>query len=253
MKLGVSNLAWEDNIDLNYLVDLFKDNNINYIEAVLSKYIDWENINLDKLNRFISHIKSNELNIISTQSIFFNSNVKSFHDVNFKHHLQKVSDVCFNFHIQFIVLGAPTLRNFKIDLGLTDYFSYVNEILRNNNQILLIEPNSKTYNGNFFYTLREINEFITQNNFTNIKTMIDTHNILLEKEKPFENFLTYSDLIYHVHISENNLGDFIESQDHNILAHTLKNQNYQGLVIYEAKPSLNLKSSIESFNKTYNI
>jgi sugar phosphate isomerase/epimerase len=83
--------------------------------------------------------------------------------------------------------------------------------------------------------------------------MIDTHNIILENENLAKNFLLHSDLIYHIHISEDNLGDFLESEDHNELAKTLKNNNYSNLLIYEAKPSLNLKSSIELFNKTYNI
>jgi sugar phosphate isomerase/epimerase len=253
MKLGVSNLTWDNNIDLKNLIVLFKNNNINYIEIILSKYINWDKINLTKLNKFTSYVKDNGLDILSTQSIFFNSNINNFHDIDFKYHIQKVSNVCSNFGIKFIVLGAPTMRTFKIDLGLVNQFKYIDKILANKNQILLLEPNSRKYNGNYFYTIGEIVNFINENKFTNIKTMIDTHNIILEKENLLENFLTYSDLIHHIHISENNLGDFLESDNHKELAKVLKNNNYSNLLIYEAKPSSNLTHSIELFNKTYNI
>lgn len=253
MKLGVSRLAWDDNIPLNDLISLFKDNNIGYIEIILPKYINWDKIDLTKLDDFISYVKDKGLNVLSTQSIFFNSNVKSFHDVGFNHHVQKVSDICSYFGIQSLVLGAPTMRDFQIDLGLTNHFSYIDKILADKNQILLLEPNSRKYDGNYFYTVNEIVDFINQHNFTNIKTMIDTHNILSEKEIPTENYLKYSDMIYHVHVSEDDLGDFTVSNQHDDLARALKLQNYQGLIIYEAKPSTNLKLSIELFSKTYNI
>ena len=64
MKLGVSNLAWDDNINLNNLITLFKNNNINYIEIILSKYVDWNKINLNKLNQFVSCVKDNGLDIL---------------------------------------------------------------------------------------------------------------------------------------------------------------------------------------------
>jgi sugar phosphate isomerase/epimerase len=253
MKLGVSNLAWDNNINLDDLIVVFKNNNINYIEIVLSKYIDWNKINLTKLNKFISYVKDNGLDILSTQSIFFNSNINNFHDVNFKYHIQNVSNICSNFGIKFIVLGAPTMRTSKINLGLIKQFTYIDKVLANNNQILLLEPNSKKYNGNYFYKISEIVDFINKNNFNNIKTMIDTHNILLEGENLLKNFLTYSSLIHHIHISEDNLGDFLESENHNELAKVLKYNNYSNLLIYEAKPSLNLTNSIELFSKTYSI
>lgn len=253
MKLGISNLAWNEEMPLDDLIRLFKDNNISYIEVILSKYIDWNKIDLTKLTKFISYIKDNDINILSTQSIFFNSNVSNFHDVNFKYHIENVSNICFNFGIKYIVLGAPTMRTFEINLGLIEQFYYIDKVLTDNNQILLLEPNSKKYNGNYFYTIDEIVNFINKNNFTSIKTMIDTHNVLLEKEIPSENFLKHLDLIQHIHISECDLGDFSESDNHNKLAKTLKDNNYSNLLIYEAKPSLNLVSSVELFNKTYNI
>jgi len=248
MKLGVSNLAW-GNIDYSIL----KQNNINYIEIILPKFIDWDNINLTKVKHFITNNTEHNINVLSTQSILFNSKVNSFHDVNFTTHIKKIIDICNEIKIDKLVLGAPSLRKGKLDVGLADNFHYINEILKESNKILLLEPNSKEYKGNYFYTIKEIANFITQNNFSNIKTMIDTHNILLENEDPSEMFRMYQPLIKHVHISEQNLQDFTYSNTHVELAKTLKELNYNDLVIYEAKPSINLKTSIELFNKTYNI
>jgi sugar phosphate isomerase/epimerase len=249
MKLGISCLAWDDYIDLGYL----KQNNIGYIEMVFPKFIEWDDKNFYKLNKFIDKIKKYNIEILSTQSIFFNSGVDNFHSKNFIEHIRKVVDICDKIKVSKLVLGAPSLRTSKINFGLLNNFYYIDNLLRKYNQILLLEPNSKIYNGNYFYTVDEIVNFISHNNFLNIKTMIDTHNIILEKQDPSDIFIKNSPYIDHIHVSEQNLGDFKESPEHNRLSKVLKDNKYDGLIVYESKPSLNLLKSIELFNKTYNL
>lgn len=249
MKLGISNLAWDGYVNLEFL----KQNNINYIEVVLPKFISWNNQELNKLNKFIEEAKNYNINILSTQSIFFNSNVNNFHSDDFIKHIEKVINICDKVKIPKLVLGAPSLRTFKVDFGLINNFYYIDSILKKFNQILLLEPNSKKYNGNYFHTVDEIVNFIKQNDFSNIKTMIDTHNIILENQNPSKMFLKNVLYIDHIHVSEQDLGDFKESYEHSELAIALKNKNYDGLVVYESKPSTNLLKSIELFNKTYYI
>jgi sugar phosphate isomerase/epimerase len=248
-KLGISNLAWDENIDFLVL----KNNNIDYIEIVLPKHLNWNNHDLTKLNSFVNHAKNNNINILSTQSILFNSNVDGFHNKNFINHIETVIDLCSKIGVNKLVLGAPNLRTSEINLGLINNFYYIDNILKKYNQTLLIEPNSKIYKGNYFYTVSEIVDFIIKYKFSNIKTMIDTHNIILENQNPSKLFLENISHIDHIHVSEINLGDFTESDKHTELANTLKINKYDGLVIYETKPSLNLIPSIELFNKTYNI
>jgi sugar phosphate isomerase/epimerase len=249
MKLGISNLAWEKNIDFS----LLKNNNINYIEIILPKYLNWDDYNFIKLKKFINYIKKYNIDILSTQSICFKSNLSSFHEENFIKHIEKVIKICDKIKVNKLVLGAPNLRNLSINVDLINNFIYINQILKNHNQILLLEPNSRIYNGNYFYTIDEIIDFIIQNKLSNIKTMIDTHNIILENQNPSKLFIKNKAYIDHIHVSEIDLGDFIESNEHIELALTLKTNKYEGLIIYESKPSKNLLKNIKSFSKIYNI
>ncbi len=75
------------------------------------------------------------------------------------------------------------------------------------NCVLCIEPNSKYYGGEYFFTIKEIVNFITLNNFCNIKTMVDTHNLLLENQNIEESIYNFKDHIKHIHISEINLSE----------------------------------------------
>lgn len=253
MKLGISNLIW-DNIKTSELVPILVSNNIKYVEVILSKHITkWNDADLSKLQEFHNYLECNHIYIKSTQSLFHNSGITSYYNEGFIDHLIKVSDICKNIGITQLVLGAPTMRKENNPFGLDDKFSYINSILRKNNQTLLLEPNSRVYGGNYFYRVDEIVLFIDEMKFSNIKTMIDTHNIILEGEDPSDVFIRNRNYIKHIHVSEINLGGFINSEYHNKLSKTLKEFDYDGLVIYEAKPTNNFINEIKNFSKNYNI
>lgn len=252
MKLGISNLVW-DKITLSDLVPILVNNNIKYIEVVLPKHLEWNDADLTKLQEFHDYLEYNKIHVKSTQSIFYNSGINNYYDDEFANHLVKVSDICREMNITHLVLGAPTMRKNEDPVGLSSKFSYIDSIVRENNQILLLEPNSRIYGGNYFYKVDEIVRFIDEMKFSNIKTMIDTHNIILEGEDPTDVFLKYREYIKHVHVSEAGLSGFIPSRRHSTLAKTLKENEYRGLVIYEAKPTSDLINEIENFSKTYNI
>lgn len=251
MKLGISNLAWE-NSELENIIPILKNNNIKYIETVLPKYLDWNNLDTTNLLEYLEILYKHNLSTLSTQSIFYNSSVKDFKDPNFVNHLKLVFNICKLLNIELAVLGAPTMRVSHISKKLISNLHLIDSHLKETDQTLLLEPNSKIYNGDYFYTVSEIVNFIKENKFSNIKTMIDTHNIILENEDPTENYLKYKDLISHIHISEKGLDNFAPTEKHIILSNTLKQTNYDGLIIYEAKPSNNIIQDIEQFVKIYN-
>ena len=253
MKLGISNLAWNGEENLEKLLPVFRENCIETVEIVLAKYIDWELLDVSRVLNVIRYLQDSGLDVTSTQSIFFNSNVSSFGGKEFSQHLEKVSRVCYELGISRIVLGAPGMRTLESCLELGNQFAHIDGILSNNNQTLLLEPNSRLYGGHYFYTVGEIVSFLDTYSFTNIETMVDTHNCILEGDDPAEVYTKYLSRIAHIHISEINLGDIISSDTHRGLANALKNTEYSGLVVYEAKPSTNLITSIELFNKLYNI
>ena len=83
-----------------------------------------------------------------------------------------------------MVFGSPNMRKGIIDDSLSKIFKRIDESLNNTNITLVIEPNSKVYNGDYFHNIKEIVDFIENNKFINIKTMIDTHNLELEGYDP---------------------------------------------------------------------
>jgi sugar phosphate isomerase/epimerase len=248
MKLGISDLVIEKNNDIIWLL---KENNINYIEIVLPKHMDWKENNLNELYDYVNKLKKHNIQIISTQAIFFNSGVKEFTGNDFINHINKVSEVCKNIGVKYIVLGAPAMRTENSFTKLKDTFEYIDNILKINKQTLLLEPNSKVYNGKYFHTLNEIINFIKKYNFTNIKSMIDTHNLILENENIIETYLQNKEYIKHIHVSEVNLEEFKPSEEHINLSNILFKEKYDGLIIYEAKPSTNIENNIKEFNKIY--
>lgn len=251
MKLGVSELAWSNLDKLDTLFKKFKENKITHIETVLPKHLEWNNCKSINLTKLINNYEEHNIITKSTQSIFYNSNVDSFNDIKFLQHIDKVSSICKIVGISKLVLGAPSLRK-KVNLNkLYPIFLEVDTILEKNDQILLIEPNSRIYSGNFFFTLPEIIRFIKKGKFKNIKTMIDTHNVILENEIPSDIFLKYREYVQHVHVSENELGPFKFNLKHVELAESLNKVNYNGLVIYESKPFDTLYDDIEMFSKVY--
>jgi sugar phosphate isomerase/epimerase len=253
MKLGISTLAWDVNNDNSQIFSVLRESNINFIEIVLPKFITWGDSNLTNILKFKNLALEYNIDIISTQSIMYNSNVDSFTDTEFITHISYVSDICSKLNINNIVLGAPTLRKFINNFDLYKVFNIIDIIISNNNQLLLLEPNSKFYKGDYFYDISEIVKFIQHGEFNNICTMIDTHNSILENNIPCKEFKLFSDMIRHVHVSENNLTDYIDSAIHVQFANELKHANYDGLIIYESKPSINLERSIKLFSNTYNI
>jgi sugar phosphate isomerase/epimerase len=253
MKIGLSELAWDNTIDLNKLLVELVIYDISFVELIIPKHIDWDLVETTRLKDFLNTLNRFNINIESTQSVLFNSKVKSISDNSlFIDHMNTVFDICKKFSIKKIVLGAPSLRqNCDIE-ELVSAFKQLDLKLNNTDRVLLLEPNSRHYNGDYFFTVDEIVSFIKKNNFKNIKTMIDTHNIILENQSPSEIFTTYYDYIDHIHVSEINLDSFKPSNDHYELANKLKEFNYKGLVIYECKKSNTLIEDIKLFSNIYN-
>jgi|694.fasta_scaffold79830_5 sugar phosphate isomerase/epimerase len=244
MILGISQLAFDKFEDLESSLETLIDNDIQNIEVVYPKM---ESNPLGYTSFFIQQ----NIQTKSTQSILFGSDVKDFLDESFIKHIEKIIKTNTSFGVEVSVLGSPKQRLEFREHELISQFKAVDLILESTNQILCIEPNCKNYGGSYFFTVTEIADFIRKGEFKNIKTMLDTHNIINEGQSPTEIYNQFRDLILHVHVSENNLSDFIESNEHKKLSNALKSNNYKGIITYEVLPSKNLKFSLEKFKNIY--
>lgn len=253
MKLAVSNLCWDIG-DSDNMLNHLKKLDINNIEGVLTKIDTWDNLTIDKIHNYKDYLKSNNISIPSLQSLFYNVECETiFDEVNFTSHIEKLIFFSKILSVKVLVFGSPSLRkkNLKWEHNLTNVFEKIDNLLEKTNIELTIEPNSKIYGGDFFYTIPEIVEFISKNNFKHIKTMVDTHNIILEGNDPIEDLKLYFDYINHIHISENKLEPIKNFEFHEKFSQEIKKLNYDKIITYEVLKSNDLYESINMFNEIY--
>jgi sugar phosphate isomerase/epimerase len=251
MNLAVSNLSWE-NSENTKIFEILKNNNIKNIEGVLSKISSFDDMDEDKILKFKNLLDFYNIKMQSIQSIFYGVDVNTLNDqeVVLKHFnlLVKMSK---KLNFKVMVFGSPNLRK-KIDKVYLDMlFKKIDNLLDNQNLILCIEPNTKKYNGEYFFSVDEIVDFIESNNFKNIKTMIDTHNIILEGEDPITVLDRNYNHIYHIHVSEENLKPLMDLDFHLKFSDKLKSLDYKGVITYELLPCDDFENEIKLFKKIY--
>ena len=251
MKLAVSNLAWEKPID-EFIFQTLQKQKIQRIEGVLSKIVDWDNFDDSKILDYKKMLDENNFFVESVQSIFYNSKVNSLSEIELVvEHFKKLIRCCQILGVKIIVLGSPQLRKKVNQERIFEVFKILDLMLSDSEIFLVIEPNSKIYGGDYFFTLREIIEFLELGNFKNIQTMIDTHNLILENLDPIIELKKNFNRISHIHISEKNLLPITEESFHQDFSKTLKMLNYKKIVTYEFKPSENFIQNLETFTKLY--
>ena len=137
MNIGLSNLAF-DNSDIELLQYLPKIN-INTIEIVYTKHNSWDNTidNVSNINDFFNSLNRNTYSI---QSIFYNTNINSFSQINeIKNHLKKLFLICNKLNIKRIVFGSPNFRKSYIDNEkyIIEIFDYIENELKDIKELLV--------------------------------------------------------------------------------------------------------------------
>ncbi len=243
MNLGITQLAFNSSHELEDLAPLLSELKIQNLEIIPFRMNSKE-------DSIIKISKKYDLTLGSSQSILFGSDIKDFLQEDFPDYIVSVFNRFSNLNTNVLVLGSPGQRKSFEEDRLSIQFHKIDKSL-SSNSILCIEPNCQSYGGGYFFTVSEIADFIRKNRFTNIRTMIDTHNIINEGQSPSQIFEEFADLIHHVHVSENELSSFQESEEHRKLAKSLKEFNYRGIITYEVKPQSNLEESLKQFKSIY--
>jgi sugar phosphate isomerase/epimerase len=189
----------------------------------------------------------------SIQSIFYGVDYPNLSDPKSIEHYQKLIGYCKVLNVKVMVLGSPSLR--KYVNGWYDNFSNilqdVDNMLSGTGIELSIEPNTKSYGGDYFHNLNEIVDFIVHNDFKNIKTMVDTHNLKLEGLNPSNEFKSHINYINHIHVSEPKLHKLSDIEFHKNFSQTLKDLNYSGIITYEVVKCDGLIESVKEFYELY--
>jgi sugar phosphate isomerase/epimerase len=253
MNLALSNLAW-DYEEGDLVFEKLRNNNIGLIELILTKINDWEYLNEDSILDFSKKIYKNNLNVKTIQSIFYNITCHSICDEKvILPHFEKLIYYGNILSCETLVFGSPTLRNcrFFSNEKINQVFIKIDEMLDNTNINLSIEPNTKLYGGEFFFNNQEIIDFIKKNNLKNIKTMIDTHNLIHEGLSPDRELIENYEFINHIHISEENLNLLKKNKFHENFSRLLKKIGYNKVITYEVKKQKKVWDSVKLFSDIY--
>jgi sugar phosphate isomerase/epimerase len=237
MDLAISNLAW------NSIEEL--PNQPLYIECVFAKIGNVTELNTDTLDQWAKKYLAKNYTPYSVQSINFNSPIEVFaYDELNKNYYSKIIELSKFLNLKRIVFGSPGIRKGKLN---SDILKYIDDLLQPSDIYWCIEPNSKFYKGEYFFNIAEIVDFLDSEKFSNIKTMLDTHNSFLEDKNPNEEYVRYKKYIEHIHISEINLGPLSNFTFHSDFANTLKEKEYSKVVTYESKTM----DGVDKFLKIY--
>jgi len=220
MKLGVSNIGWPQD-KVNSYASLAVQLGFDYVEAGFTKI-------------------PSTAPVLATQSIFYGADISSFQQVDqVCTHLIRVLEFCKSHRIQVITLGSPSMR--KGDKAyLLHSLQHIASIL--GNVSICIEPNASKYGGDYYHTL----DAIVPDLPTNIATMIDTGNLILENVNCFTSFERYQHIIRHIHFSTPTLKAISDFGFYKEFLSFLKERYYTGLVTYEL-----IDDDIERHMQTY--
>lgn len=253
MNLAISNFAWE-NINQEFVFNNLKKNDIHKIECVLTKIASWDKLNDELIINYKNELNKYEIEPYSIQSLFYNITCDSLSDKKkVLAHFERLIKYSKILGAKVLVLGSPNLRIFSEHWKdkLIDVFRNIDDMLNGTDTKLVIEPNCSMYGGDYFKTLGEIIFFLDLNEFNNIKTMIDTHNSLLENSDPIFELTHFFDYIEHIHISELKLEPIKDLDFHKKFSETIKKYFYNKTITYELGNYPNFEDSIKIFSEIY--
>jgi sugar phosphate isomerase/epimerase len=251
MDLALSNLAWKDEDSIK-VFKLLKQKQINKIECVFTRIKDWSELTDEDIIGYKNILENNNITPYSAQSIFYGINCELSEIDLIVNHFKKLIQYSKILGLKVLVFGSPSLRK-KCSLwqeSLVEIFKTVDGLLEETGITVVIEPNAKIYGGEFWHRVSEIVEFIEENQLQNIRTMIDTHNIILEHSDPRIELINNKNYIEHVHISEEKMKNIELNETHLKFAEQLRTIGYDKTITYEV---LNNDGVLESLNLFCNI
>lgn len=222
MKLAISNIAWNREID-EFMYGLLKKNGIKGIEIAPTRI--WNNPELvtkKQVSDFKRKLNKYGLKVVAFQSILYGKKFNLFSNEG-KLYLMKMIDLASYFGKIVIVIGSPKNRNCNDMKMAVSFFKELNAY-SNNRVVLCIEANPKEYKTNFINTTKESISFAKK---TGIKINLDCGTIMLNDE----DIEIPTEYIGHIHFSE----PFLKPLTNFDLFKKLKDIDYGGWYSIESK------------------
>lgn len=243
IKLAISNIAWNKNMDTE-IYDFLKQNSIDGLEIAPTRIVEINPYdNLDDAIEKVKTIKNEfNLNIVSMQSIWFGKTEKIFESEESFNELlaytYKAIDFASAIGCPNLVFGSPKNRNmfdYNEDYPKAiDFFTKIGLYAKEKGVVIAIEPNPTIYNTNFLNYTNEALEFVRKINLESIKINYDLGTVI-ENQEDLDIIKNNLAFINHIHISEPNLELVVPRELHKKLFSILREQNYDKYVSIEMK------------------
>lgn len=245
MHLAVTSLAWND--DEKEMFSHLRRCGISNIEVVFSKIRPWNELTDQDIFDYKQKLIGIGLSAISTQSLFYGIQTNLTETETVLEHFKRLIRYCEILEIRTMVFGSPGMR--KGDPSANkELFYKIDELLNNKNLSLVIEPNARIYGGEYWHTIPEIVQFLG-NNYKNVHTMIDTHNLVLEERSIVNDLVEFFDKIKHIHLSEPKLAVTSNFENVSEFIQNLQRMRYAGSITYEVLAAEGIYDSILQFSK----
>lgn len=270
MKLSISNIAWNDSENL-LVYESMKKFGFCGLEVAPGKVChDPNECKDDEIAGFLNDIQKNDIEIVSLQSLLYGKadlnifgNLKSRNDT--LNYLKNIIILAKKIGSKNLVFGSPKnrtipngLRKVKVAGIAYDFFSEIGDFASKNNIFFCLEPNPKSYGTNFLNTIQETVDFLKIVNNGGLKLIVDTSEIIINKEKYDAILDSIISHVSHFHISEPNLSPLsLRYQGlHLKLAAILNKLDYNGYVSIEMKSNgidnmKNVTNALDMISKIY--
>jgi sugar phosphate isomerase/epimerase len=223
MRFGVSNFSWIP-YQNKKLFSLMSELGYSYIESVPRKI-------------------TNDVPIAAIQSIFHATNIDSFNDINSCiGRLIDLINSCKKQSIETIVVGSPTFRVGNKSQLIT-ILKEVDPLAKGIS--ICVEPNARSYGGEYYWTIDQIVDDLSR--FTNVKTMLDVGNAIMEHRNIFQDFDKYYEYIDHIHFSAPDSWPIVDYGIYKEFISFIADR-YDKKVTYEFLSSENIESNIKLFS-----
>lgn len=256
MKLAVSQIAWQSEVDV-IAAEVLKDFGVKYLETTPFITKDTQG--------FLEFWSQRGISPVAYQGVFYKQPVWSIfnpkdHDALLLH-LDQVMQQAQQLGINKLVFGSPKSRVVSdqltpelVDKLAVDFFTSLGQLAERHRVVICLEPIPKVYGCNFLNTASEVIQFLRSLNHPNIRLNLDFGAALINQESLIDVIQQAGSLVHHVHVSLPNLKPVSKLDDHHAKAiQALLKIGYQGFCSIEMMSATTSQESILQLKQTLSL
>ena len=222
MKLSISNIAWETNLDEDVALLLAK-HNVHYIDIAPGKYFaDFKTVTDQEIKAVKNAWTDRGIHICGIQALLFGTSGLNLFNQNCQtfmlEHLARACHIGAVLNATKLVYGTPRNRDKSVvpqeaveDIAL-DFFCRLGDIAAAEGVEICLEANPTCYGANWLTTTFECIDFLQKLNHKSVGMQLDFGTVYINGE-PFDEIVAQGGkYVTHIHLSERQMG-LVTSRD----------------------------------------